>query len=51
MTMRKGRKARKVLDARSTDYSRMISPGMPHEGKVRQRIESGGYKRPGSNKK
>jgi hypothetical protein len=48
--MRKLSKINKRLDARRADFSKMLNDTR-HEGSVKQRLDSGGYIRPGSNKK
>lgn len=48
--MTSGRKIQKKLDDRLADYEAMMKGGK-HESKVKARMESGGFKRPGSRKK
>jgi hypothetical protein len=51
MVQRKGRKQEKRLNSRRADYSTAINSSHPGQPKVDQRMGSGGYHRPGSNKK
>lgn len=47
--MKRGKKLQAKLDARVKDYEAMIARGAT-DSKVQQRMDAGGYKRPGSRK-
>lgn len=48
--MKAGKKIQAKLDARIKDYEAMLARGA-NDSKVQQRMDSGGYTRPGSRKR
>lgn len=47
--MKRGKKIAARLEARTKDYEKMIAAGA-RDSKVQQRMDAGGYTRPGSRK-